>query len=119
MAINAASKSYYSLAKNFVEMLIETSGKIDREQQYAAACITLNARYPTLKKAMEMMDSMHAVAVQVRENYAEHHTSTSDLDSLLPKITVSLPDIVKPEWKCYGNSLLDKSILGTLSCLSK
>lgn len=117
IAVNAASKSYYSLLKNFVDVLKAMNNKIDREQQYAATCIILNTRYETLKKAMEMMDSMHAVAVQVRQNYVDHHnTSTSDLDSLVPKITVSLPTRHYPEWQCYGNNLFDKSALGTLTC---
>ena len=65
IAVDAASKSYYSLANSFITDLENAGSKLGREQLYAAACIEVTTRRPTLIAAMEMMDDMHAVAVEV------------------------------------------------------
>ena len=110
IAVDAASKSYYSMLNSFITDLENMGDKIDREQAYAAACKEVNHLYPTLQQAMQMMDSMHAVAVEVRGNYAgKPGQSLSGLHSLLPKIKVSLPTIVNPEWLCMGNNAIQRS----------
>ena len=118
IATDAASKSYYGMLNSFVDDLENTAGKIDREQLYAAACKEVNTRYPTLKSAMQMMDDMYKVALQVRGNY-ERRYSGSGLYAITPKPHITLPDIETPEWGCYGNNSLVKVVYGTVTCQEK
>ena len=96
------TNSYSGLLKGFINDLIATEGKIDREQAYALACKAVNKLHPVLRDANDMMNKMHAVAVQVRANY---EGSTSGLYALLLTTSITLPSVDTPSWPCMGNDV--------------
>ena len=96
------TNSYSGLLTGFINDLIAMEGKIDREQTYAYACKEVNKLHPVLRDANDMMNKMHAVAVQVVANY---EGSTSGLYRLIPTTTITLPTVETPSWGCMGNDV--------------
>ena len=112
------TNSYSGLLKGFINDLIATEGKIDREQAYALACKAVNEHYrPTVHDAKVMGDSMHPIAEILRNRYIAQNTSPTGLFALQPLPSITIPDAVHPRWRCMGNGIGTGLHDSLLTCL--
>ncbi|MYB66737.1 hypothetical protein F4083_03260 [Candidatus Poribacteria bacterium] len=110
-AEQALTGNYSGLFVTFVNELIDSSGKIDREQQYALACKEVNAHITKLNAATEQWSTMHSKATIVSARYKEQNTSTSSITRHLTPYEpeeYTPPSAVYPTWECKGNGLISK-----------
>lgn len=110
-AEQALTLNYSGLFVTFVNELIDSSGRIDREQQYALACKEVNAHITKMNAATEQWSTIHSKATIVLDNYIEENTSSSDIFENLFEYKPDRyppPSAVYPTWECKGNGLISK-----------
>ncbi len=103
-AEQALTQNYSGLLVTFVNELIDASGKIDREQQYALACKDVNAHILKFNAALAQWKEMHDMATLVYNRW-----SGSGIINYLHVYKIyTPPSAIYPTWDCKGNGILSK-----------